>query len=258
MKIVEAQARANQIAFHERRPRRFGKSQTLRQISRALAVCDKITISGCFAADPVTIGVVTMELGARGPPSPCALAMSLRGIPSASGVVPDHLSRIQSYPLPSRDARSIAINDPSLAKTRHPDLERLKLHDSASFGFKRRKKPDMTTERALRDNTDSMGMLSATQLERKREKGRDLQGLIWQRTKEHTDNLEYILSELHRSQEADKRVVLAMRQRNRELEEENAHLRMVLSEAGLAIDLRPHRKFENALLGIDLSNEAYQ
>lgn len=79
-------------------------------------------------------------------------------------------------------------------------------------------------------------MLSVAQLERKRVSDRDAQRVIRQRTKERIQNLENTISEIRQSQEAKKAVDVAVQQHNRRLEEENAHIRMRLKEAGLTVN----------------------
>ena len=74
-----------------------------------------------------------------------------------------------------------------------------------------------------------MTTLSAAQLERKRANDREAQRAIRQRTKEHIEGLEKNVSDLQVARDASE-------QRNRELEEENAYLRVKLDEAGMPIN----------------------
>jgi predicted Ser/Thr protein kinase len=80
--------------------------------------------------------------------------------------------------------------------------------------------------------------LSAAQLERKRANDREAQRAIRQRTKDHIEHLEKAVSELRGSHESSEKIVAVTRQRNRELEEENAFLRSRLSDVGYGGDLR--------------------
>lgn len=130
----------------------------------------------------------------------------------------------------------------------HPALERSQSHGYASSGSEQPKKSGTSKKRASRAGTRSVSTLSAAQLERKRANDREAQRAIRQRTKDHIDSLENTISDLRRSQDANEKVSVATRQRNRELEEENAYMRMKLSEAGLTIDLPPPCKFLFALL----------
>lgn len=81
--------------------------------------------------------------------------------------------------------------------------------------------------------------MSAAQLERKRANDREAQRAIRQRTKDHIENLEKSITDLRQSHDANEKLMLATRHRNRELEDENSYLRMKMNEAGLAVDLPP-------------------
>lgn len=129
--------------------------------------------------------------------------------------------------------------NPNPSDSLHSGLERSQSHGYASSGSEQPKKSGSTKKRASRAGTRSVSTLSAAQLERKRANDREAQRAIRQRTKDHIDGLENTISELRRSQEASERDALAARQRNRELEDENAFIRMKLSEAGLSADLPP-------------------
>lgn len=59
-------------------------------------------------------------------------------------------------------------------------------------------------------------------------------------TKAHIERLETTVSELRRSHKASEQAVLATQQHNRELEEENTHLQMKLSEVGLVKTMPSH------------------
>jgi hypothetical protein len=112
-------------------------------------------------------------------------------------------------------------------------LERAHSHGYASSGSEARKSGGSSKKRASRAGTRSVSTLSAAQLELKRANDREAQRAIRQRTKDHIDGLEKTISDLRQSQD----VVVATRQRNRELEEENSFLRLRLSEAGLAVNV---------------------
>lgn len=146
--------------------------------------------------------------------------------------------------------------NPHPAESYNASLERAPSHGYASSGSEQPKKSGSTTKkRASRAGTRSVSTLSAAQLERKRANDREAQRAIRQRTKDHIDGLENTISELRRSQDASERIAAAARQRNRELEEENAYMRMKLSEAGLAIDLPPPCKFSIAFFNADVRTE---
>lgn len=94
-------------------------------------------------------------------------------------------------------------------------------------------------KRASRAGTRSVTTLSAAQLERKRANDREAQRAIRQRTKDHIDSLERNVNDLKAAHDASEKMVAATRQRNRELEDENAYLRSKLGEAGYSVSLPP-------------------
>lgn len=116
-------------------------------------------------------------------------------------------------------------------------LERATSHGYASSGSENRKVGSSGKKRASRAGTRSVSTLSAAQLERKRANDREAQRAIRQRTKDHIENLEKSITDLRQSHDANEKLILATRHRNRELEDENSYLRMKLNEAGLPIDL---------------------
>ncbi|KAM0719772.1 hypothetical protein Q7P37_003905 [Cladosporium fusiforme] len=141
--------------------------------------------------------------------------------------------------------------NPNPAEPYPAGLERAPSHGYASSGSEQPKKSGSSAKkRASRAGTRSVSTLSAAQLERKRANDREAQRAIRQRTKDHIDGLENTISELRRSQDASEKIASAARQRSRELEEENAYMRMKLSEAGMAIDLPQPCKFRNFAMRI--------
>lgn len=119
-------------------------------------------------------------------------------------------------------------------------LERSHSHGYASSGSENRKVGGSSgKKRASRAGTRSVSTLSAAQLERKRANDREAQRAIRQRTKDHIENLEKSITDLRQSHDANEKLMLATRHRNRELEDENSYLRMKMNEAGLAVDLPP-------------------
>lgn len=89
-------------------------------------------------------------------------------------------------------------------------------------------------KRASRAGTRSVSTLSAAQLERKRANDREAQRAIRQRTKTHIDDLEKTLSDLKHTLENREKLLNAAHQRTRELEDENAILRMRLSDPNIS------------------------
>ncbi|KAK6434186.1 hypothetical protein LTR95_009626 [Oleoguttula sp. CCFEE 5521] len=116
--------------------------------------------------------------------------------------------------------------------------ERATSHGYASSESEARRSGS-SKKRASRAGTRSVSTLSTAQLERKRANDREAQRAIRQRTKDHIDGLERNITELRQSHDASEQVVAVIRQRNRELEEENSYLRLRMSEAGLPVSLPP-------------------
>lgn len=129
----------------------------------------------------------------------------------------------------------------------NPGLDRAQSHGYASSGSEARKSgfSSSSKKRASRAGTRSVSTLSAAQLERKRANDREAQRAIRQRTKDHIDGLEKSITDLRQSQDANEKLVLATRQRNRELEEENSYLRLRLNEAGITIEAAPSHRTLN-------------
>jgi TolA-binding protein len=123
----------------------------------------------------------------------------------------------------------------------HQGLKRTQLYD---YAYPVSEHPSTSTEptkkRASRAGTRSVSTLSATQLERKRANDRESQRALRQKTRDHIDGLERTISELRDSQDKRDKIVLALKQRNRELEEENSYLRLGLSEVGRPVHTLPH------------------
>ncbi|KAK5109948.1 hypothetical protein LTR62_006437 [Meristemomyces frigidus] len=112
-------------------------------------------------------------------------------------------------------------------------LDRQPSHGYASSDADSKPAPGGSSKkRASRAGTRSVTTLSTAQLERKRANDREAQRAIRQRTKDHIEILERTVSELRGSNESSEKIVAVTRQRNRELEEENAFLRNRLNDAG--------------------------
>jgi len=101
---------------------------------------------------------------------------------------------------------------------------------------------DPNKKRVSRAGTRSVSTLSTAQLERKRANDRDAQRAIRQRTKDHIDGLERTIAELKMAHENAEKMLVATRQQNRDLVEENALLRARMQErenAGSATHAQP-------------------
>lgn len=103
-------------------------------------------------------------------------------------------------------------------------------------------------KRASRAGTRSVSTLSAAQLERKRANDREAQRAIRQRTKDHIDGLEATLNDVKQTLENREKLLAASHQRNRELEEENAVLRMRLNEANVSPTLTQKCTYQHHVL----------
>lgn len=152
---------------------------------------------------------------------------------------------------PFNSSFSWASMNSDLSSSMDSGLERAHSHGYASSGSEARKSGNSSSKkRASRAGTRSVSTLSAAQLERKRANDREAQRAIRQRTKDHIDNLEKSITDLRHSQDANEKLVLDTRQRNRELEEENSYLRLRLNEAGITIEPAPlHGAYRSCLAG---------
>ncbi|KAK5000875.1 hypothetical protein LTR66_000364 [Elasticomyces elasticus] len=112
------------------------------------------------------------------------------------------------------------------------DLEKAQSVEYTSSGSESRQTPSGSAKkRASRAGTRSVTTLSVAQLERKRANDREAQRAIRQRTKDHIDSLEKQIAD----QQGTSERLLAVQERNRQLEEENAYLRSRVREASLPV-----------------------
>ena len=140
---------------------------------------------------------------------------------------------------PQNDCYSWSPMSPDITPTY--GLERQPSHGYGSSESESRKPAGGSgKKRASRAGTRSVNTLSAAQLERKRANDREAQRAIRQRTKDHIDDLEKSVNDLRGSHESNQKLVVVTQQRNRELEEENAYLRLKLGDSGYGVGLPAH------------------
>lgn len=108
---------------------------------------------------------------------------------------------------------------------------------SVSPGSETKQVSGNSQKRASRAGTRSVNTLSVAQLERKRANDREAQRAIRARTRTHIETLERRITDLTNTHDRREKIIELTRQRNRELEEENAYLRTRVGSESFALNV---------------------